>query len=70
MEEITQQRMPDATADYTLSIRTAADGGLSYDESVTNDIEKDKTRLYIGALVLEALVLTVLWLVGRYFRVV
>jgi hypothetical protein len=28
---------------------------------------RNKTRLYIGALVLEALVLAVLWLVGRHF---
>jgi len=39
------------------------EGGLSYDESVTST----KKRLYVGALVLEALVLAVLWLVGRHF---
>jgi hypothetical protein len=28
---------------------------------------KNKTALYIGALVLETIVLAVLWLVGRHF---
>ncbi len=36
---------------------------MSYDESVT----VSKKRLYLGALALEAFVLTVLWLVGRHF---
>ncbi len=43
---------------------SAGEGGLSYDGWNMTGL---KTRLYLGALALEAIVLTVLWLVGRHF---